>query len=117
MRNEIEVEFEELPTLFGSDGVGADYATGVASVVFDDSGDWHVTGIALTGHRKATAAEVARTGIYVRQNVELCPKAWPERYAAIRQQLEHGGYAATIDGKVAEALDEMGVVAPALERV
>jgi hypothetical protein len=106
VRNQIEFEFDDLAIVTDAAGFECGSLTGRATIDFANAQDWHVQDISLTGSRRASAAEVARSGVFVRKEVAITPDEHGFLYFTIKEQIEASCKNA-IEEKIVEAIDEM----------
>jgi len=102
----LDIEFNELPLLVDLDGFHAAPVDGVADIHFRDSQEWHVTGITLTGYRRATAAEVEKTGVFVQKWVPLDPQQHEWLYNQICERLEQAPLSANVEAEIIARMED-----------
>lgn len=105
---QVQFVFEELP-LIVADGFSAGLVNGYALIGWDRDGAWHVDGIALDGHRKATSEELATRigkGMWIEKPVPLNIAETQWLYCAILDQLESVRFNSSITDAVAKARGE-----------
>ena len=88
------------------DGFHAAPVDGVADIHFRDSQEWHVTGITLTGYRRATAAEVEKTGVFVQKWVPLDPQQHEWLYNQICERLEQAPLSANVEAEIIARMED-----------
>jgi hypothetical protein len=109
MSGELKFDFEELPLIVDL-GFEAGLVNGIATIGYEDDGEWFVREIALDGFRKLAGANIQAGGIpksiYERKPVVLDRASYTWLYSAICDQLENGRFKNHVVDAVQNALSE-----------
>lgn len=100
--NELTFTFEELPLIVEL-GCEAGLINGSATIHYYHDGEWFIHEIYLDSYRRATEAEKAEHGLFVRGKIEIDKSSF--LYLPIFDQLEHGRFKDAIEDEVQAALD------------